>query len=88
MGLFFWIFWILDALLLALSVLGGGFKSSFGASSDLNTWVTILMFLVLILSLVLRFVFKLRLPSVLVAALPLLVMFVAYLVDKSKQTRA
>lgn len=84
MGFFFWLFWLLDALLLALSAVGGGFRRSFGASDTLNTWITLGLILVLTLSLVLRFVFKLRWPGLIVAALPWIVLFVAYLVDKSK----
>jgi hypothetical protein len=48
MGFFFWLFWVLDALLLVLSAVGGGFRRSFGASDTLNTWITLLMILVLI----------------------------------------
>jgi hypothetical protein len=78
----FGLFFILDVLFLLLLAMGSGLRSSFGAMTDLNSWMTIVVILVLISSLLLRFYFKLKVVSLVIVALPILGMFVWYLWEK------
>ncbi|MCK6695486.1 MAG: hypothetical protein L6Q97_25710 [Thermoanaerobaculia bacterium] len=84
MAFLFWLFWVLDLLIAVIALWGAGFRSSFGAGTDINTWVIIGMILVLAASLTLRFAFKLRLASLIVAALPLLVALIASFIDSRR----
>lgn len=84
MTFLFWLFWSLDLLCAALALWGAGFRSSFGASTDLNTWIVFGLVVVLAGSLALRFGPKLRLLSLCLAALPLAAALIAYLLDSKK----
>jgi hypothetical protein len=80
MALLFWLLFIADILLCLLAVVGKGFRDSFSAS-NLNTWFSILLFGSTFGGLLLRFVFKKALLSLLMVALPLLILLVWYLID-------
>ncbi len=82
MNFLFWICWVLDILIIGLLVLGSGFRSSFGASTDLNSWLLILIIVIAGSSLVLRFLLKHRNISLAVAAVPLIVLVLMYLFEK------
>ncbi|MCW5922985.1 MAG: hypothetical protein KIS77_11610 [Saprospiraceae bacterium] len=80
MAFLFWLFWIADLLICLLALVGKGFRDSFSASS-INTWYSVLLFGCTIGGLLLRFAFKKALLSLLVVALPLLILLVWYLLD-------
>lgn len=82
MNFLFWLLWIVDILLVGLLVAGSGLRSSFGASTDLNSWLTILIIVVVLASIILRFTVKQKYISLLVAALPLIVLFLMYIFEK------
>jgi len=83
MAFLFWLFWIADLLICLVTVLGKGFRESFTASS-INAWFAVLLFGCTLGGLLLRFVFKKALLSLLVAALPLLILMIWYLVDTKR----
>ena len=76
----FWILFIVDVLLCLLTVLGKDFRDSFGAS-DINTWFTVLLFVGTLGGLLARLVFRKPQVSLWLVAVPVLVMFVWYLID-------
>jgi hypothetical protein len=82
MSFFFWLFFIIDALLLCLTVVGGKFRSGFGAGTDFNAWMTLALVIVLITGLGLKLAGKQKWMSLVVVILPLLAMLVMYLVEK------
>ncbi len=82
MNFLFWLFWIVDLLLVGLLVAGSSLRLSFGASTDLNSWLTILTILVVLANVILRFTVKQKHISLLVAALPVIVLFLMYIFEK------
>lgn len=82
MNFIFWLLWIIDLLLLGLIISGSGFRASFGASTDLNSWLTVIMIFILIGSMILRFPMKQVTISLIVAGLPCFVMLCLYLFEK------
>lgn len=80
MAVLFWILFFVDVLLCLLTVAGKGFRDSFGASS-INTWFTVLLFIGTFGGLLARLIFKKPQLSLMVVAVPVLVMFVWYLID-------
>ena len=82
MNFLFWLLWILDILLLGFVIAGSNFRAGFGASTDLNSWLTILLVIVVILSIILRFSVKQKNISLGVAAIPFIILFIMYLFDK------
>lgn len=82
MNFLFWLFWIIDLLLVFLLIGGSHLRSSFGASTDLNSWMLIVVVIILIASMILRFTIKQKWIYVLVAALPAIGLFILYLLDK------
>lgn len=86
MAFLFWLFWTVDLLITLVAFWGKGFRSSFGASTDGNAWIIAGLVLVLGGSLLLRFAFKLRILSLILAALPLIIGGIMYLIDTGKQS--
>lgn len=82
MNILFWILWVLDLLLLILAISGSSFRSSFGAGTDLNTLVTIGLVIILAASLIVKLNAKHQWISLTLAALPWLILLVAYLAEK------
>ena len=80
MSFLFWLFWGADLLIGLATWLGKGFRESF-TDSSINIWFFILMVGCILGGLVLRLAFKKALLSLLVVALPLLVLLVWYFLD-------
>ena len=82
MGALFWILWIIDLVITLLSVLGKNFRRSFTAT-DPTLWFHVLLISSVVGGLLLRLIFKRSAWSLLMVALPLLVLLVWYLIDKA-----
>lgn len=82
MPFLFWTLWVVNLLLLALAIVGKGYRSSFGAGIDFNVVMILGLLIVLVSSLVLRFAVKQKAISLVVVSIPLLVVLVMYLFDK------
>jgi hypothetical protein len=82
MAFLFWLFWTLDLGIGLLTFFGKGFRRSFTAS-DPTAWVSVFLAICIIAAPVIRFIFRRTLLGLIVAALPLLVMLVWYLIDKT-----
>jgi hypothetical protein len=80
MTFLFWLLFVIDLLVSLLIVIGKGFRESF-TDSPINAWFSILIFACTLGALILRFAFKKELLSLIVAALPLVILLVWYLVD-------
>ena len=78
----FWLFWIIDLLLAVLIVLAGLFRDGLGANTDNNLIFGLILISVLIGSLIVRYTFRQPQWSVLIAALPLLIMVGMYFWEK------
>jgi hypothetical protein len=82
MNFLFWLLWIVNVLLLLLAVAGSGFRSSFGANTDMNGMITILVIIILIASIWLKLSVRQKWISLAVVAIPVLFMFFMYLFEK------
>jgi hypothetical protein len=82
MNFLFWLCWILDLLLLGLLILGSGLRTSFGAGTNLNGWLTLLVVVVIIVSLILRFSSEQKIISLAVVAIPFILLTIMYLFEK------
>jgi hypothetical protein len=82
MAAFFWICWIIDLLLCIIAVIGKGFANSFHASSSVP-WLSILLIGCTLVGFILQVFLKKPTWALGVAALPLLVFLVMYLVEKA-----
>lgn len=82
MSFLFWLFWVINLLLLVTAFLGKGFRSSFGAGVDLNVLIIIVLIAVLAGSLILRFSVKQKWISLVVVALPMFIMVLWYVFEK------
>jgi hypothetical protein len=78
----FWLFWTIDLLLAAVIVLAGLFRDGLGANTDNNVIFGLVLLFVLIGSLLVRYTFRLPQWSVLIAALPLLILVGMYYWEK------
>lgn len=78
----FWLLWIVDLLLTALVVLGGVFRDGLGANTDNNVTIGLILLSVLLGSLIIRYPLKQPQWSVLIAALPLLILVGMYYWEK------
>lgn len=84
MGFLFWLMWTIDLLIALFAIWGMNFRSSFGAGVLLNQLIIIGVVAVLIGSLILRLGYKLKMAGLVVAAIPLLIGLIAYLIDVIK----
>lgn len=82
MAFLFWSFWIFNLLLLLLAMFGKGFRSDFGAGVDLNNVIIIGVIIVLAFSTWLRLGGKPKSISLVVVALPALIVLAWYAFDK------
>lgn len=87
MAFLFWTFWIIDILLLALTVMGKNFRSGFGAGIDLNIIIMVFLLIILAASLWIWLVLKQKTIGVIVAGLPILVMLIYYFIDTMKPSQ-
>ncbi|HRI26960.1 MAG TPA: hypothetical protein PK239_05620 [Chitinophagales bacterium] len=76
----FWLFLVIDILLTIVSLVGKGYRESYGASA-INLWFPALVIGSTVGGILLRFVFRRALWALGVVALPLLVLLIWYLVD-------
>ncbi len=81
MNFLFWLLWILDLLLVGFVIIGANFRTSFGAGTEVSSIMLIILVIILIGSLVLRYAFRQVNWSLFVVALPLIIMFVGYLLE-------
>ncbi|MGB3079329.1 MAG: hypothetical protein WBB31_09665 [Saprospiraceae bacterium] len=82
MSFLFWFLFILDLLLIILTIGASDFRAGFGASTYFNTWILIVTVISLIASLVTRYYFRQNKLSLLVVAIPVLLLFVMYVFEK------
>ncbi len=82
MAFLFWSLWIFNCLLLLLALFGKGFRTDFGAGIDLNNVIIIGVIILLASSALLRFGGKHKWMSLVLLALPALIMVVWYVFDK------
>jgi hypothetical protein len=82
MSFLFWLLWIFNLLLLLLAFFGKGFRADFGAGVDLNNVLIIAVIFVLASSTWLRFGGKPKWISLVVVALPALMVLAWYAFDK------
>ena len=82
MSFLFYTFTVINILLFLFTLWGKGFRASFGASTDINVLMMLGYSVVIIASFVVKFGLKQKGWSVLVAGLPVIILFVMYLFDK------
>lgn len=82
MSLLFWLFWVLDFLLLLMAIIGKGFRASFGANVDLNVIIISVTLIILIAGMLLRYAAKQKWISLVVVALPILAVLLMFIIDK------
>jgi len=77
----FWILWVLDLLLTVFVIFASIYRESVGAFNNENLTYAVVLMLILLGSIVLRYVVQWPNLSVLLAALPLLILLVMYFFD-------
>jgi hypothetical protein len=82
MNILFWLCWIIDLLLVLLVVAGSKFRISFGANTDVNNIAILLLVLILLSAIITRIVIKQKWISLMLAALPILMLILLYLFEK------
>ena len=85
MNFLFWLLFIVDLLFAILVIFLSGVRQNFGAQSDLNSWLLIVLVVLIIASLVFRYALKMPRVSLVIVALPILGMFMWYLYDKNSK---
>jgi len=87
MNLIFWLLWAVDLSICLVLFVAKGFRRSYTAT-DPTMWFSVLLFGSLLGSLALRLIFKRLSLSLAVAALPVLILLVWYLIDKATGSNA
>lgn len=85
MHFLFWLLWVIDLLFLVITIAGGIFRGNMALQNPFTSvhfWGIILGLVAVFGGLLLRFSFKMYRPSLLLVALPLIALFIYYLVDR------
>lgn len=77
----FWVLWGIDLLLTALVIFASIYRENMGAFNNENLTYAVVLMLILLGSIVFRYVLQWPNLSVLLAALPLLTLMVMYIFD-------
>ena len=77
----FWILWMLDLLLTAFIIFASIYRENVGAFNNESLTYAVVLMLILLGSIVLRYVVQWPNLSVLLAALPLLILLLMYFFD-------
>lgn len=82
MNTLFWVLWGLDLLLTAVVVLAGMYRDNIGAFNNENTTYALVLILILVGSLIVRYPLRWPQLSVLIAALPMLILLGMYYYER------
>ena len=82
MNTLFWGLWGLDLFLTAVVVLAGIYRDNFGAFNNENTTYALVLILILVGSLIARYPLRWPQLSVLIAALPMLILLGMYYYER------
>ena len=82
MNTLFWVLWGLDLLLTAVVVLAGIFRDNVGAFNNNNFTYGLVLILILVGSLIVRYTLRWPQLSVLIAALPTLILLGMYYYER------
>lgn len=82
MDIAFWVLWVIDLLLTFVVILAGVYRENVGAFNNENFTYSVVLMLLLVGSIVVRYVLQWPLLSVLLAALPLLIVLILYFFDR------
>lgn len=81
MNILFWVFWVIDLLLTFVVILAGVYRENSGAFNNNNFTYAVVLMLTLVGSILVRYTFQWPLISVLLAAVPLLIVLILYSFD-------
>ncbi len=81
MNILFWVLWVIDLLLTFVVILAGIYRENTGAFNNNNFTFAVVLMLILVGSIVVRYTLQWPLISVLLAAIPLLIVLILYLFD-------
>ena len=81
MNILFWVLWVIDLLLTFVVILAGIYRENSGAFNNNNFTFALVLMLILVGSIVVRYTLQWPLISVLLAAIPLLIVLILYLFD-------
>jgi hypothetical protein len=81
MNILFWVLWVIDLLLTFVVILAGIYRENSGAFNNNNFTYAVVLMLILVGSILVRYTLQWPLISVLLAALPLLIVLILYFFD-------
>lgn len=81
MNVIFWILWVFDLLFTLFLVWASMYRESIGAHNNENMTYAVVSMLILLGSIVVRYTLQWPMVSVLLAALPLLILLMMYFFD-------
>jgi hypothetical protein len=82
MNALFWICFFIDFLLIILIAAGSKFRTGFGANNNFNNMALLLLILILVAAIVTRILVQPKWVSLILVALPILLMIILYLFEK------
>ncbi|MDX2066796.1 MAG: hypothetical protein SFV55_00135 [Haliscomenobacter sp.] len=81
MDIAFWVLWVIDLLLTFIVIMAAVYRENAGAFNNDNFTYAIVLMLILVGSIVVRYVLQWPLLGVLLAALPVMIVLVLYFFD-------